>query len=185
MALREFGQTQLYVDAAYIREELIRLGINPWFGPTELRRPLNNINNIDGRTLAVRRVIFYDAIDGQAPTAKEHEEYLERLGHINDTLIRLGTVTGRPGNRRQKGVDMRIGRDMVVAAQSGLIDYIALATGDADFIPAIQQVQDLGPKVLILAFQNSLSSDLALEADRVIPLPENPDRNWAVQEATG
>ena len=41
------------------------------------------------------------------------------------------------------------------------------------------------PKALILAFQNSLSSDLALEADRVIQLPENSDWNWSVQEPTG
>jgi uncharacterized LabA/DUF88 family protein len=76
---------------------------------------------------------------------------------------------------------MRIGRDMMVAAQTGLFDYLVLASGDADFIPAVQQVQDLGPKVLVLAFQYSLSSDLAREADRVIPLPENPDRDWSIR----
>ena len=78
---------------------------------------------------------------------------------------------------------MRIGRDMMVTAQSSLVEYIALATGDADFIPAIQQVQDLGSKVLILAFRSSLSPDLAWEADRVIPLPENSDRIWAIDKS--
>ena len=177
---REFGQTQLYVGAAYIREELKRLGVSPWFGPRELVRPLENLR-IDGRMLAIRRVIFYDAIDERAPTAQEHERYLDQLGRLPGTLVRLGAVTGTR-NRRQKGVDMRMGRDMMVAAQSGLIDYIALASGDADFIPAIQQVQDLGPIVLVLAFQSSLSSDLQWEADRVFLLPENSDRIWAIDK---
>jgi uncharacterized LabA/DUF88 family protein len=173
----EVGQAQLYVDAAYVREALKQLGINPWFGPTELRRQLQKLH-IDGRRLSIRRIIFYDAVDGLAPTAKDHERHLEELGRLPDVLVRLGTVTGTK-NRRQKGVDMRMGRDMMVAAQSSLIDYIVLVSGDADFIPAIQQVQDLGPKVLVLAFHNSLSSELVLEADRVILLPENADRNWA------
>ena len=172
----EFAQCQLYVDAAYIRERLVSLGISPWFGAVELQRPLGNLR-IDGRRLSVRRTIFYDAIDGRAPDADEHEKYLDRLGRLDDTLVRLGTVTGtRP--RRQKGVDMRIGMDMMVAARSGFIEYIVLAAGDADFIPAVQQVQDLGPKVIVLAFPNSLSPDLVLEADRVIELPTNPDRLW-------
>ena len=106
---------------------------------------------------------------------------MDLIGRLPDTLVRLGTVTGTR-NRRQKGVDMRMGRDMMVAAQSGLIGYIAVATGDADFIPAIQQIQDLGPKVLVLAFKSSLSSDLVLEADRVIALPENPDRIWSIDK---
>ena len=176
--VREFGQTQLYVDTAYIREELKGLGIEPWFGPTELRRPIQNLK-IDGKLLTIRRVIFYDAIDEHSPSAEEHENYLDRLCQIEDTLVRLGTVVGRR-NKRQKRVDMQMGMDMIRAARSGFIEYIALATGDADFIPAIQEIQDLGPKVLVLAFQSSLSSDLVLEADRCIHLPDDRGRNWAV-----
>ena len=56
---------------------------------------------------------------------------------------------------------MRIGRDMMVAAQSGLIEYFALASGDADFIPAIEQVQDSDPRVIVLAFPGSISGQRA------------------------
>ena len=173
---KEYASCQLYVDAEYIRNDLARLGLGKWFGTTELIRPLLNLR-IDAKELIVRRTIIYDAIDHHASTADEHEEYLRKLGKMNDTVIRLGTVTGTR-NKRQKGVDMRIGRDMMVAAKSGFVDYIALASGDADFIPAIQEVQDLGPKVIIVAFEGSLSVDLILESDRHLILPENAGRNW-------
>jgi len=174
----DFGQAQLYIDTAYIRSNLERLGINPWFGPTELTRPLGNIR-IDGGTLAVRRTIFYDAIDPTAEDAEDRVKYVNQLSRLDDTLIRLGTVTGsRP--KRQKGVDMRMGRDMIIAAQSNFIEYFVIASGDADFIPAVQQIQDLGPKVLILAFAETTSDDLRMEADRLIELPTNSNRNWGL-----
>ena len=74
-----------------------------------------------------------------------------------------------------------MGRDMMIAAQSNFIEYFAIASGDADFIPVVQQIQDLGPRVLILAFEATMSDDLRMEADRFIALPTNPDRNWGFQ----
>jgi len=176
----EFGQTQLYVDSENIRGSLRSLGIGPWFGAGELIRPLLNFR-IDGRDrLAVRRVIFYDAIDEQGPDAEKHRQHLDKLGQQDDTLIRLGRVIGGR-NKRQKGVDMRMGRDMMAAARTGYIQYLALASGDADFIPIVEEIQDLGPKVLVLAFKDALSDDLIWAADRVIILPDNADRDWSLR----
>jgi len=174
----EFGKTQLYVDSENIRGSLKKRGISPWFGAMELKRPLFNLS-IDGGKLFVRRVIFYDAVDEQGPDTEKHWQYLKELGQQDDTLIRLGTVIGAR-NKRQKGVDMKMGRDMMAAARSGYVEYFALASGDADFIPIVEEIQDLGPKVLILAFKDALSQDLARAADRVIDLPDNSDRNWSL-----
>ena len=176
----QLGQTQLYIDAANIREDLKNLGIAPWFGPRELTRPLNNLR-IDGRNLAIRRIYFYDAIDEQAATAEEHRQHLHEVGLLPDTIVKLGRVTGKR-ERRQKGVDTRMVLDMMIAAQSGSVDYVALASGDADFEPVIQEIQRLGPKVLVLAFRRSLASSLAQAAERVIPLEENTDRIWSINK---
>ncbi|MCH8897352.1 MAG: NYN domain-containing protein [Chloroflexi bacterium] len=176
---REYALFQLYIDVEYIRRDLQLMGIGPWFGPGELKRAVTH-KPIDGKTPAVRRAIFYDAVDELADDREEHIKHLNELGKEDDTLVRLGVVIGSR-NKRQKGVDMQIGRDMMIAAQSGLIEYFALASGDADFIPAIRQVQDLGPRVVVLAFKGSISEDLVSEADRVIYLPTNPDRNWSIR----
>ena len=175
----QFSTVQVYVDVAYIREDLKGLGIDPWFGPTELHRPLNNLR-IDGHNLAIRRTIFYDAIDDESPTVSEHKTYLESLRQLPDTQVWLGTVRGT-GPGRQKQVDVRLSGDMEEAARSGRVEYVALAAGDADFIPAVQKIQAIGPKVLVLGFPRSISFDLTGQCDRFIPLPENTDRVWAVR----
>ena len=59
---RDTALFQLYIDAKYIRQDLRQIGIDPWFGPGELKRVINNLR-IDGKISAVRRAIFYDAVD--------------------------------------------------------------------------------------------------------------------------
>ncbi len=96
---REFGQTQLYVDTAYIREELQQIGIDPRFGPTELLRPLLNLR-IEGKTLAIRRTIFYDAIDHQSSAAQEKINYREDqlFGQASSTRRYVGETRNRQGH---------------------------------------------------------------------------------------
>ncbi len=64
------------------------------------------------------------------------------------------------------------------AANSGVVDVIALATADADFVPLVKAIREAGPLVIVAAFAN-LAATLADAADRVIGLPDNP-RNWAI-----
>jgi len=89
---REYWPTQLYIDAAYIREDLKHLGIGNWFVPRELTRPLNNLR-IDGKNLVVRRTIYYDAIDEQAETAQDQKQHLDKVGLLPDTLGQWSLVT--------------------------------------------------------------------------------------------
>ncbi|MCH8945267.1 MAG: NYN domain-containing protein [Proteobacteria bacterium] len=173
----EYGRCQLYVDTEYIRKQLRDLKNDPWFGPVELHRPLNN-HREDGRTFSVRRTIFYDALDPSSAEFKQREDHLDRLTRLPNTTVRLGHVTrDDKGNRRQKGVDMQIGIDMIEVARSGFVEYIALAAGDGDFAPAVQHIQDMGLKVFVVAFPSSLSPELISAADRIFELPEDP-RPW-------
>lgn len=52
------------------------------------------------------------------------------------------------------------------------IDMYILATGDADFIAVVKQLQIRGKKVLIIAEQNSLSHHLKKSATRIITYQE-------------
>lgn len=172
--MAEYGQCQLYVDAEYIRKQLRDHGNDPWFGPVELHRPINNHRG-DGKKFSVRRTIFYDALDPSSAEFEQRDDHLDRLSRLPDMTVRLGHVTrDDKGNRRQKGVDMQIGIDMIEVARSGFVEYIALAAGDADFAPAVRHVQDMGLKVFVLAFPSSLSPELISAADRVFDLPEEP-----------
>ena len=52
------------------------------------------------------------------------------------------------------------------------IDMYILATGDADFVAVVKQLQIRGKKVLIIAEQNSLSHHLKKSATRIITYQE-------------
>ena len=50
---------------------------------------------------------------------------------------------------RQKGVDIKIGIDIVSLAYKGLIDQIVLVSGDADFVPALKLARCEGIDVIL------------------------------------
>ena len=77
-------------------------------------------------------------------------------GHAVPTIIRFAFHTGQITGRR---------RDGPMAQEGG-------------------NVLDTGP-VIPAKFGRRVSQIVRFEAVRVIQLPENSDRNWSVQEATG
>ena len=96
-----------------------------------------------------------------------------------DTHVVEGQV--RQGKRRpeQKGVDVQLAVDALQAANRGVVGAIALVSGDADFIPLVKAVRDVGPHVIVIAFKESLSPDLRTAADRVVVL-DSPPEDWAL-----
>jgi uncharacterized LabA/DUF88 family protein len=57
------------------------------------------------------------------------------------------------------------------------VDAVVIASGDGDYVPAVQAIRRAGPHVLVLAFSQALSPELRDAADRVILLPDHPD-DW-------
>lgn len=50
--------------------------------------------------------------------------------------------------KREKGVDVQIAIDMVKGAYKNEFDYCILVSGDADFIPALELVKEIGKNPL-------------------------------------
>ena len=71
---------------------------------------------------------------------------------------------------QEKGVDMRIGVDMVSLASKNLYDVAVLVSGDGDLTEAVQAVKDLGKHVELATFATGRSDELAAAADVVIAL---------------
>jgi uncharacterized protein (TIGR00288 family) len=57
----------------------------------------------------------------------------------------------------EKGVDVNIAVDMLVATYENLADTIYLVSSDTDLIPAIQKTQQKGKKVVYVGFSHKLS----------------------------
>ncbi|MFT4234321.1 MAG: NYN domain-containing protein [Microbacterium sp.] len=93
--------------------------------------------------LPLLRVYWYDAARGGRPD--QEQEHIAALSRVKLRLGRLG-VEGE-----QKGVDLRIGLDMVGHARNGAIDAIYLLSGDDDLTEAVEEAQAQGVQVTVLA----------------------------------
>lgn len=67
----------------------------------------------------------------------------------------------------QKGVDMRLGLDLVEIALKRLVDQIVLVSGDSDFIPAIKMARREGVDVILDPMGNHVPDDLMEHVDGV------------------
>lgn len=67
----------------------------------------------------------------------------------------------------QKGVDMRLGLDLVEMALKRLVDKVVLVSDDSDFVPAIKMARREGVDVILDPMGNHVSDDLMEHVDGV------------------
>ncbi|MBI1886438.1 MAG: NYN domain-containing protein [Chloroflexi bacterium] len=160
----------VYIDGAYVRFALRKRDLHEDFDPTKPAASVQNYS-FEGQRVYPSRVFYYDAIDSNASQTEQthRRDYFRRVEHLPQTHVLLGEVRTSPkaGQREQKGVDVQMAIDSLRAATSRGVKAIALVTGDADFAPLARAIRESGPYVLVLAFAESLSDNLAREADWV------------------
>ncbi|MCL2463585.1 MAG: NYN domain-containing protein [Micrococcales bacterium] len=116
--------------------------------------------------LPALRVNWYDAARDGHPDPVQ-----QAIGMLPHVKVRLGR-TGLQGE--QKGVDLRIGLDMVAHARNGAVDTIVLVSGDDDLTEAVEEVQMRGAQVVIFAVPSKtgapygLSRNLQRASDDVV-----------------
>jgi uncharacterized LabA/DUF88 family protein len=84
------------------------------------------------------------------------------------------SVAGAPPttHRYSKGEDILLASELVYGCCMNHFDCAVVLTGDADLIPAIRLVQDLGKPITVAAFHGSLSHQLEMEASDIMYLDE-------------
>jgi uncharacterized LabA/DUF88 family protein len=65
----------------------------------------------------------------------------------------------------QKGVDMKIGLDILHLAYRRLVDQIILISGDSDFVPAAKLARREGVDFILDSMGQNVSEDLFLHID--------------------
>ncbi|MBD0021239.1 NYN domain-containing protein [Gordonia pseudamarae] len=93
------------------------------------------------------RVHWYDSAKDGVPDARQ-----ERIGELPKVKLRLGRF-GVGGE--QKGVDLRIGLDLVTHARNNASDVFFLVSGDDDLTEAVEEAQVHGVQVVVLAVPNA------------------------------
>jgi len=107
------------------------------------------------------RVYWYDGPGANGAKSYEHE-CIERL---DDFKLRLGSRNIRGD---QKAVDGLLIADLIGLAQNRSISEAVILSGDADLVPGVLAVQNLGIRVLLIEIgsQDATSPYLIAEVDR-------------------
>jgi len=146
------SHSALYVDAGYLLSSAatrltgssLRRGIQVDY--TALISALTKVVQQDSG-LPLLRVYWYDAArDGKANLVQEG------IALLPNVKLRLGRI-GVDGE--QKGVDLRIGLDLVGHSRAGRIDVMYLLSGDDDLSEAVDEAQAQGVQVTVLAVPSS------------------------------
>lgn len=92
--------------------------------------------------------------------------YLEpRLGKLVPREVECRSCGAKYTKWVEKGVDMRVGVDMVAGAAKALFDTAILVSRDGDFAEAVQAVKDLGKHVEVASFAKGRSDALVAASD--------------------
>lgn len=141
----------VYVDAGYLLASAatrvtgtsLRNGVTVDY-PKLLKALIESSERFSG--IPVLRVNWYDAAENGIPDSEQ-----ERIGLLPKVKLRLGRF-GFDG--QQKGVDLRIGLDMVAHARNSAVETIVLVSGDDDLTEAVEEAQVHGVEVILLAVPN-------------------------------
>lgn len=125
------------------------------------------------RGLDPLRMYWYDAARDGLPTY-DHKT----IAGTSGVKLRLGRISV---NGDQKGVDLKLGLDLVGLARNRAVSVAFLMSGDDDLGEAVEQAQDLGMQVVLLALPkkenrlgvDSVAEDLALRVDSIELLDES------------
>ena len=123
--------------------------------------------------LPLLRVNWYDSGSRAAGCPDPIQEQIGMLPRVKLRLGRL-SYTGE-----QKGVDLRIGLDLVMHARNQAVDVMYLVSGDDDLTEAVEEVQGHGIPVILLVAPDkdgkahAVSKHLRREADDVVMI--SPD----------
>lgn len=84
------------------------------------------------------------------------------LAHLKKHNFRysLGYFLKSDGVFHEKGVDVNIAVDLLVAAYENLADMLYIVSSDTDLLPAIKKAQEKGKKVIYIGFSHKLSRAL-------------------------
>lgn len=102
------------------------------------------------------------------------ETFLAAIDRLPRFDVRLGILQHLGNNVwKQKGVDMRLGVDMVQMSANKVIDKAILIAADGDFAYAVEKTKDAGIVTTLVTFPvDSISRELRRAVDEVVELDQ-------------
>lgn len=121
--------------------------------------------------LRLLRVHWYDAARDGIPDANQR-----RVGLIDSVKLRMGRIS--PAGD-QKGVDLRLGLDLVSLGVNRAVETAYLISGDDDLTEAVADAQELGVQIKLIAVPTAdgrpmaVAGNLSLAVDTLTTIPDS------------
>lgn len=161
------------------------------FGGTHQPRPFLNLYDFKGlfakvlKDISIDQAVFYFAHLKEHPDTREKSQQLideQRLLKTHLTTQGFGVVlSGRVRGQlekdfhgkqslvfKEKGVDVKIAVDMVVAACDGNLKTAIIGSSDSDLQPAIAELRKRGVERIYLGFETMPNKGLTFTTNRTI-----------------
>ncbi len=127
------------------------------------------------------RAYFYTGIPSGDLPKEYKEQWKKQQGFLNELQnmgIKVKTMPLKktPEGYIEKGIDILIATDMISLAFKNAYDTAVLVSGDSDFIPVIEKIQELGKRVENASFKRESSYNLRKICDDFILLDNFKDK---------
>lgn len=114
-----------------------------------------------GNQQIIRCVYYIGAVktDGTKWTRKLHDDQQKLFEHLKKNHFRysLGYLLKSDGKFHEKGVDVNIAVDILVATYEDQADHLILVSSDTDLLPAIKKGREKGKTVEYIGFSHQPS----------------------------
>jgi len=172
-------------------EALVKRGRKPRSGVIHLPGVLVWVPAVlDVNYIDVSRVSYYQTVVGDDTKLRELQKQIcevpaewsqtEDLRGSGRLIPRLFKKENR--NQKNKSVDINITVDALRHAHNNSSDVVWLFSGDADYLPLIEEIMRSGRQVWLAAFSDGLSPFLPHAVDEFFDLDEYAFENTAATE---
>jgi len=96
--------------------------------------------------------------------SKEKRRFLKSLEICGYVIQSMPVQESPSGEKRQKGVDVFMYKDITELAEEGSYDKAIIVSGDGDLVEAVRKLKEIGKTFEIWSFKESLSKYLVTEA---------------------
>lgn len=114
------------------------------------------VKSIPNLALRLRKLRYLGANNRVEEELKKTNFCEKCLQKVRGFLLRAGLVK----LSKEKGIDIMLATDMIRAAFEEQFDIALIATGDADFVPAVKMVQTFKKEVVNIHFYSNSASEL-------------------------
>jgi uncharacterized LabA/DUF88 family protein len=154
---KKFNVTKLYFYDAVKNEKVEPLGFkNQQRFHAKLEKEIFNI--------AIKtRKLKYNNIEKRTQEAKDKCNFCKNCKENIDDFL---NVIGLNKISKEKGIDVMLFIDMIKNAFQDKYDVALLFSGDADFVPAVELVQNLKKEVINIHLYSGSSAELRLKCDQ-------------------